>query len=151
MSQSLVANYLHIIFSTKDRRPFLKDKDIRERIHAYLGGICRNLKCPALIVGGDADHVHLLTRHSKNIAIANFMGDIKRESSKWIKTLDPALKTFHWQNGYGAFSLSPTHVEAVKKYIFTQEQHHRKESFQDEFRRICKKYGVDIDERYVWD
>jgi REP element-mobilizing transposase RayT len=151
MSQSLVANYLHIIFSTKDRRPFLEDKDISQRTHAYLGGICRNLKCPALIVGGDADHVHLLTRHSKNITIANFLGYIKRESSKWIKTLDPTLNTFRWQNGYGAFSLSPTHIETVKKYISNQEQHHRKESFQDEFRRICKKYEVDIDERYVWD
>ena len=151
MSQSLVANYLHIIFSTKDRQPFLEDKDIRQRTHAYLGGICRNLKCPALIVGGVADHVHLLTRHSKNITVANFLRDIKRESSKWIKTLDPALEKFHWQNGYGAFSLSPTHIEAVKKYISNQEQHHRKESFQDEFRRICKKYGVELDERYVWD
>jgi REP element-mobilizing transposase RayT len=128
MSQSLVQTYLHIIFSTKDRRFFLEDKSIRERTHAYLGGICRNLKCPALIVGGVEDHVHLLTRHSKNITIANFWGNLKRESSKWIKTLDPALNTFYWQNGYGAFSMSPTHVENVKKYISNQEQHHRKES-----------------------
>lgn len=151
MSQSLVANYLHIIFSTKDRQSFLENKDIRQRTHTYLGGISRNLKCPALIVGGEADHVHLLTRHSKNITVANFLATIKRESSKWIKGVDAALNTFRWQNGYGAFSLSPTHIEAVKKYISNQEQHHRKESFQDEFRRICKRYGVDIDERYVWD
>ncbi len=151
MPQSLAQIYLHIVFSTKHRQPFLKDKALRERMHGYLVGICRNLKCPSLIVGGVADHVHLLTRHSKNITIAEFLRVLKRESSKWIKTIDPALALFYWQTGYGAFSVSPSHVMAVKKYIANQEAHHHSESFQDEYRRICRKYGVEIDERYVWD
>jgi REP element-mobilizing transposase RayT len=151
MPQSLTQIYLHIIFSTKDRQPFFKDKTIRERVHAYLTGICRNLECSSLFVGGVEDHVHLLTRHSKNISVANFLRELKRESSKWIKTLDPAFKKFHWQNGYGVFSLSPSHVEVVKKYIQNQEEHHRRETFQEEFQRICRKYGVEIDARYVWD
>ena len=151
MPQSLVKVYLHIIFSTKNRQSFLKNEEIRQRTHAYLSGICRNLECPSLIIGGVEDHVHLLARHSKNINIADFLRELKRESSKWIKTLDTSLKSFHWQNGYGAFSISPSHVEEVKNYIRNQAQHHQRESFQDEFRRICKKYGIEVDERYVWD
>jgi hypothetical protein len=111
----------------------------------------QGLECSSLFVDGVEDHVHLLTRHSKNISVASFLRELKRESSKWIKTLDPALKKFHWQNEYGAFSLSPSHVEAVKEYIQNQEEYHRRETFQEEFRRICRKYGVEIDERYVWD
>ena len=151
MPQSLTQIYLPTIFSTKNRKPFLTDPELRYRIHAYLAGICRNLKCPALTVGGVEDHVHLLTRHSKNITVADYLRELKRESSKWIKTIDSTLKSFHWQTGYGAFSISPSHLEEVRRYIQNQEQHHHKESFQDEFRRICKKYGVESDERYVWD
>lgn len=151
MSQSLVQIYLHIIFSTKNRQPFLKEKKSQEQIHAYLAGICRNLECPSLIIGGGEDHVHLLTRHSKNLSIADFLRELKRESSKWSKTIGRGLEVFSWENGYGAFSLSPSHVKAVKEYIANQEEHHRRESFQEEFRRICKKYGAEIDERYVWD
>lgn len=151
MPQSLVQIYVHIVFSTKHREPFLQDKELREQTHAYLAGICKNLQCPVLIIGGVEEHVHLFTRHSKNIAVADFLRDLKRASSKWIKTLDPALASFQWQGGYGAFSVSPSHVAEVKNYIANQEQHHRRESFQDEFRRLCRKYGVEIDERYVWD
>ena len=151
MSQSLTQIYLHVVFSTKDRQPFLANKQIRERTHAYLAGTCKNLACPSLLVGGVEDHVHLLVRFSKNIAVADFIGKLKRESSKWVKLQDGLLKSFYWQNGYGAFSISPSHVEAVREYIAGQEEHHRHESFQDEFRKLCKKYGVEIDERYVWD
>ena len=151
MPQSLVQIYLHIVFSTKHRQPWLADKQIREQIHAYMAGICKNLKSPALIIGGVADHVHLLTRFSKNTSVADFLRDLKRSSSSWIKTLSPRMASFHWQAGYGAFSISPSHVEDVRHYIANQEEHHRRESFQDEFRRLCRKYGVDIDERYVWD
>ena len=151
MSQSLTQIYLHIVFSTKDRQAFLTDKKIRERTHAYLAGTCRNLDCPSLLVGGVEDHVHLLTRFSKKIAVVDFIAEIKRESSKWVKVQDSSLFSFYWQKGYGAFSISPAHVEDVKKYIAGQEEHHRHESFQDEFRRLCEKYGLEIDERYVWD
>ncbi|MFQ5651243.1 MAG: IS200/IS605 family transposase [bacterium] len=151
MPQSLVQIYLHLVFSTKQRQPFLADQQIREQTHAYLAGICKNLKCPALIVGGVADHVHMLNRHSKNLSVADFLRELKRASSEWIKTLSSALSSFHWQNGYGAFSISPSHVAEVRKYIANQAEHHHHESFQDEFRRLCRKYGVEIDERYVWD
>jgi putative transposase len=151
MPQSLVQIYLHIIFSTKHRQPFLKDNEFRQRTHAYLAGICNNLNCPALIVGGVEDHVHILCRFGKTITVADFIRDMKRDSSKWIKDEQPALAEFHWQSGYGAFSISPSDVEAVQRYIANQEEHHQKVSFQDEFRRLCKKYGLEIDERYVWD
>jgi putative transposase len=151
MSQSHVQIYLHIVFSTKGRVPFLKDKAFRERVHAYLAGICRNLECSSLIVGGTEDHVHLLCRFSKNIPVKDFLRDLKKDSSSWIKAENPALSDFYWQGGYAAFSISPGHVEGLKEYIADQENHHRHETFQDEFRRLCQKYGVEIDERYVWD
>ena len=151
MSQSLVQIYVHIVFSTKGRAPFLRDKDFRERTHAYLAGICKNLGCPALIVGGVEDHVHILCRLGKTIEVAALVRELKRDSSKWVKENGAQLMEFQWQAGYGAFSVSPPHVDALREYIENQEEHHRRESFQDEFRRICRKYGVEIDERYVWD
>ena len=149
MPQSLVQIYLHIVFSTKNRLPTLKD--IQVETYSYLAGICKNLECSALIIGGAEDHIHLLTNHSKNKTIAEFLRDLKRSSSKWIKTLNSDLTSFRWQNGYGAFSISATHIEDLKKYIANQKQHHNKNSFKNEFRQLCKKYGVAIDERYVWD
>ena len=151
MGQSLVQIYVHIVFSTKRRKPFLDDRKFRDQAHGYLAGICKNLRSSALIVGGAEDHVHLLCRLSKTIDIADLIRDLKRDSSKWVKAEQPRLAEFHWQQGYGAFSVSPSHVDALKKYIANQEEHHRTESFQDEFRRLCKKYGLEIDERYVWD
>ena len=138
MSQSLVRIYLHIIFSTKHRRPYLTDRTLQEKVYGYMSGICKNLGCLALKIGGVEDHVHLLTRHSKTLAISDFMRELKRSSSAWLKTESTELASFHWQDGYGAFSVSPSHMEDIKKYITTQETHHRKESFQDEFRRLCK-------------
>ena len=151
MPQSLVQIYVHIVFSTKHRKPFLKEKEFRERTHRYLADICKNLESPALIVGGIEDHVHILCRFGKTIEIADLIRDLKRDSSKWVKTEQPRLAEFHWQQGYGAFSISPSHVDALMQYIANQEEHHRHESFQDEFRRLCQKYGLEIDERYVWD
>jgi REP-associated tyrosine transposase len=151
MSQSLAQVYLHIVFSTKNRKAFLQNRALRAELHNYLGGVCRSLDSPPLIVGGVADHVHLLCRLSRTHTIAEVIRELKRDSSKWIKTKDAALGEFHWQDGYGAFSVSPSHVEALRKYIANQEEHHRTESFQDEFRRLLKKYGLEYDERYVWD
>ena len=151
MPQSLVQIYVHIVYSTKHRKPFLRDSQFRDRTHRYLAGICTNLKCPALIVGGTEDHVHALCRLGKTLEVANLIRDMKRDSSKWIKGEGPRLAQFYWQQGYGAFSISPSHVEALKRYIASQQEHHRRETFQDELRRLCRKYGLDIDERYVWD
>jgi REP element-mobilizing transposase RayT len=151
MPQSLSQIYLHIVFSTKNRAPLLRDKSVREALHAYLAGTCRNLESPSLIVGGVEDHVHILCRFAKNVTIAQLIRELKRESSKWIKTNGGALASFYWQNGYGVFSISPAHVPALREYIAHQEEHHRNETFQEEFRRLLKKYGVAYDERYVWD
>ena len=151
MPQSLAQLYIHIVFSTKIRQPFLSDAEFRERTHAYLKGICETQDSPSLKIGGVADHVHILCRLSKTLDIATLIRELKRDSSKWIKQENPRLPDFHWQQGYGAFSVSPSHVGDLIEYISTQEEHHRRESFQDEFRRICKKYGIEIDERFVWD
>lgn len=151
MGQSLAQIYVHIIFSTKHRKPFLKETELRTKLYAYLAGICKKQDCPALIIGGVEDHVHILCRLGKTIEVATLIREVKRGSSLWIKVQRKDLQDFHWQDGYGAFSVSPSHVPDLKEYIANQEEHHRRESFQDEFRRICKKYGVEIDERYVWD
>jgi REP element-mobilizing transposase RayT len=151
MPQSLAQIYLHLVFSTKHRRPFFKDDDFRQRTHAYLAGICANLGCPSLKTGGVEDHVHILCRFGKEVALKDLLRDLKRDSSKWVKTQQPRLASFQWQLGYGAFSISPSHLEPLIQYIADQREHHRQESFQDEFRRLCAKYGLPIDERYAWD
>ena|ERR1043166_1241626 len=151
MPQSLAQIYLHIVFSTKERRPFLHDDTIRDEMHTYLGGICNNLDCPVLRVGGVADHVHILCRFGRTISVADLIQELKRESSKWVKTKPDSLRDFHWQNGYGAFSVSPGHVEPLRSYLANQVEHHRTVSFQDELRRLLTKYKVEWDERYVWE
>jgi REP element-mobilizing transposase RayT len=142
---------LHIVYSTKHREPLLCDETLRDEMHKYLAGTCNNLDCPALEVGGVEDHVHILCRLSRKMSIAGLLAELKRESSKWIKVRDSQQANFHWQDGYGAFSISPSHVEVLREYIRNQADHHRRESFQDEFRRLLEKYDVEYEERYVWD
>jgi REP element-mobilizing transposase RayT len=151
MPRSLAQIYLHLVFSTKNRTPFLRDDEIRAATHAYLAGACKNLGCHALRVGGVADHVHLACRFSRNVTVADFLRDLKRESSKWLKVRSPDSRDFQWQEGYGAFSVSPSHVSALLEYIANQEAHHKKETFQEEFLRLLDKYGVEVDERFLWD
>jgi REP element-mobilizing transposase RayT len=151
MPQSLAQVYLHLVFSTKHRRPFLRDDDLRTQMHKYLGGACRNLESPSLQIGGVEDHIHILCRLSRKLSVSELVAELKRESSKWIKTKEGCQADFHWQDGYGAFSLSPSHVEALTEYIGGQADHHRRESFQEEFRRLLQKYEMPCDERYVWD
>jgi len=151
MPQSLAQVYLHIVFSTKDRYPWLKSKELRQNLHAYLAATLNNAQCPCLAVGGVEDHLHILCRLGRTMAIADLVRDIKKASTGMLTDRDAALRGFHWQNGYGAFSISPSHVEALIAYIRDQEEHHRQESFQDEFRRLLAKYGLEFDERYVWD
>ena len=151
MPQSLTQLYVHIVFSTKSRRPFLQDANLRVHMHAYLTGICERQDCPSIATGGAVDHVHILLRLSKNVAVADLIRELKRSSSIWIKDEAPSISDFHWQSGYGAFSVSPSHLKSLSHYIEGQEEHHHKESFQEEFRRLCAKYGVEIDERYAWD
>ena len=149
MSQTLVKNLLHIIFSTKNRLPLITP-DMEPQLFKYMTGIVRNLDCDLLTINGTADHVHLLINLSKNIALATFMENLKKDSSKQIKTQSPAFHSFYWQEGYGAFSVGESQAPAVKKYIANQKSHHQRKSFQDEFRAFLKKYDVPYDERYVW-
>ena len=151
MSQSLSQMYTHIIFSTKYRKPHLTDNDVAAHIHAYIAGICKNLESPAIIIGGAIDHIHILCHLSQNISARDLLREIKRQSSKWVKKTYPALMAFYWQAGYGSFSISPSHLEPLKRYIQNQVEHHRKETFQEGFIRFLKKYNIQYDERYVWD
>jgi REP element-mobilizing transposase RayT len=149
MPQSLVRNLVHLIFSTKDRLPLLR-ATVRPALHGYTAGIFSNWDSPAIIVGSVEDHVHALFGLSKNHALCKVVEEVKRGSSKWIKTQGPEFHDFAWQNGYGAFSVSPSLEDTVRRYIARQEEHHRKVSFQDEFREFCQRHGVALDERYVW-
>ena len=150
MAQTLVSLYVHIIFSTKYRQDIILPEDEPE-LYAYIGGIANNNGSKLLSGGGTANHAHLLTSLSKKIGLSDFVGDVKRSSSLWIKKLGPRYSKFHWQDGYGAFSVGYTQLPAVKRYIARQKEHHAKVSFQDEFRYFLKKYNVDYDERFVWD
>jgi len=151
MPQSLAETYFHIVFSTKDRVPFLRDRALRSELHTYLGGTCRNLQSPSLIVGGVEDHIHILCRFGRTITTADLLKALKKESSKWIKGKDPSLGDFYWQSGYGVFSTEESRIPELRRYIATQEEHHRTESFKDEFRRLLKECNAEYDERYVWD
>ena len=151
MPPSLAKIYVHIVFSTKNRYPFLSTPDLRNQMHAYLGGTLKELDCPVLTVGGPADHVHILCVLSKDTSVAEVIGKFKRSSSKWVKTKGSPLRKFAWQNGYGVFSVSQSHVERVRSYIQNQEYHHRRKTFQDEFKSFLKAYEVNYDERFVWD
>jgi REP element-mobilizing transposase RayT len=151
MPQSLANVLVHIVFSTKERRAFLQNHDLRDEMHRYLAGISANLECPAIIVGGAIDHVHLLANQSRTIALAEWVKELKRASSLWAKTKSPQWDLFQWQAGYGAFSVSQSQKDRVKEYIRSQVEHHRLLSFQEEFRQILKKHGIAFDEKYVWD
>jgi REP element-mobilizing transposase RayT len=150
MPQSLSKLHIHLIFGTKLREPLLL-RPFRERVHAYLATVLYNLDSPAQKVGGISDHVHILFRMSKNHALAEVVETVKTSSSKWIKTQSPALHAFHWQSGYGGFSVSPSDVETAVEYIDRQEEHHRVVTFQEEYRKFLQTYGVEYDERYMWD
>ena len=151
MAQSLAKILVHTVFSTKDRRAFLRDKDLREELHWYLGGILSKLDCQPLIVGGVEDHVHLLSTLSRTRDAAEMVKEVKRGSSLWLKTKGAEFRDFSWQNGYGIFSVGFSQIEAVRSYIAGQEEHHRKISFQEEFRKLLHRYEIEFDERYVWD
>jgi len=148
MPQSLAQILVHLVFSTKNREPFIAD-DIRDDLHAYIGGIVANLSGTLLKAGSVEDHIHLLVAHPRTASSAQLVEAIKTGSSKWMK--NKGATRFHWQNGYGAFSISPSHRPALEKYIINQREHHRVTTFEDEYRTLLKKYGVAFDERYVWD
>lgn len=150
MPQSLANVLVHLIFSTKDRRPLIRD-DVREALHAYVVGILENQQSPSLCTNSVEDHMHILFVLSKNLALAKAVQEVKQSSSKWIKSQSDGYKDFAWQNGYAAFSVSESQRDVVREYISHQREHHAKVSFQDELRKFFEKHGVKYDERYVWD
>jgi putative transposase len=151
MPQSLANVLVHIVFSTKERRALLQNHDLRVEMRRYIAGISKTLECPAIIVGGATAHVHVLASQSRTIALAEWVKEMKRASSLWAKQKSPEWGLFQWQAGYGAFSVSQSQKHRVEAYIGSQEEHHRKLSFQDELRQLLRKHEIAFDERYVWD
>ena len=149
MSHTFTNLLTHIIFSTKDRRPFITS-EIKPRLDAYLGGIVRELNGYPLTINGTEDHAHLLVRLPPVLALAEALRVLKANSSKWVNETFASKRKFAWQIGYAGFSVSQSNVPAVVKYINNQEAHHRRVSFQDELRAYLKKHGIEYDERYIW-
>jgi putative transposase len=150
MPQSLSSILIHLIFSTKNREPFITPA-IEAELHPYMASIFRALKSPSLTIDLTSDHIHILFSLGRVITVADLVEEVKTGSSKWIKTKGPEFRNFHWQKGYGAFSIGESNVAALKRYIGSQKQHHKRMTFQDEYRKFLKSYGLDYDERYVWD
>ena len=150
MPQSLANILVHLVFSTKDRAPLIDDL-WRDEPHGYIGGIIRRCGGDLLAANSVADHIHLFFPLPRTITVADLVKEIKTGATKWIHERFPRLVGFHWQAGYGVFSISPSHKSAVIRYIADQQEHHRKVSFQDEYRRLLEKYAIQYDERYVWD
>lgn len=151
MPQSLAQVWIHLVFSTKDRRPFLQNESLRTEMFKMLTHHVKESGCLSASVGGHIDHVHLLIGLSRTITIAKLVEEIKKETSKWIKSHPKGTQLFQWQACYGVFSVSHSMLDIVDEYIRSQNSHHEKRTFQDEFRLLCQKHGIEFDERYVWD
>ena len=150
MPQSLARIHVHLVFSTRQRRPWLTDA-VRDPLHRYMAVVLADLGCPALLINSVEDHVHVLFDLGRTVAVSKAVETVKASSSKWIKTQDHSLARFAWQAGYGAFAVSESNVLAVRDYVSDQREHHRKRSFQDEYRSFLERHGIAFDERYVWD
>ena len=151
MPQSLSQIWLHIVFSTKDRQTFLKDPQFRDEMFRMLSHHVEKAGCYPKLSGGWNDHVHVVCGLGRTVSVASLIEHIKTETSKWAKKDSVETSSFSWQKGYGAFSVSQSNLDAVLDYVERQEVHHKRRSFQDEFRELCKKHEIAIDERYVWD
>lgn len=151
MPQSLSRVLVHVVYSTKNRRPWLTDPAIRSELYAYMATILQSLECPPILINGVADHVHILCGLSRKIAIMELVEEVKRQPSKWLKTKGEEYRDFHWQSGYGIFSVSESNAPQVRRYVADQETHHRQMTFQDEFRELCRRHGLVVDERCVWE
>lgn len=150
MPQSLAQLHIHLVFSTKNRATWINN-EVRNALHAYMASVLSNLKCVPILINSVEDHVHLLFDLARTVSISQCVEDLKKASSKWIKTLSPELAEFSWQSGYGVFAVSQSNVESVRDYIARQREHHEKKSFQDEYRHLLERHKIVFDERYVWD
>ena len=151
MPQALSGVYLHLVFSTKERRPLLRDPSTRNALHAFLGSASKQLDCPPILVGGVEDHIHILARFGRTLSQADWVKELKRVSNHWLKERGHDYDDFEWQGGYAVFSVSPSNLERVKTYVANQEEHHRKMDFQDELRTLLRKHHLEWDEKYLWD
>lgn len=150
MASTLTKLLIHITFSTRDRAALIPPS-IESDLYSYIGGICRRMDSPLLSMGGIADHVHMLVSLGKTIALSDLMLNVKRDALKWIKENDSALRSFAWQDGYFGFLIGESGVEALRAYIANQKEHHKSVDFKDEVRAFLRKYGMEWDERYIWD
>jgi len=150
MPQSFTSLHYHFIFSTKNRAPMIT-ADVQPRLFEYIGGILRSHKSVLLAAGGIADHVHLLVRLSKELAVSEALRLIKANSSGWIHDTFPEQRAFAWQAGYAAFTVSYSNLGPVKRYLAGQAEHHRERTFQEEFLAFLQRHGIEYDERYLWD
>ncbi len=151
MPQSHAQVWLHIVFSTKERKTYLQTESFRSEMFRMLAYEVKQSNCVSASVGGYVDHVHLLVGLNRTLTIAKLVEQVKTETSKWAKDAEGGTSRFAWQSGYGAFSVSHSLKDTVDRYIRNQEQHHATMSFQDEYRQLCAKHNIEIDERYVWD
>lgn len=150
MPQSLAKIYTHLAFSTKHREPCLTD-ELRKELHAYMGGIFKGLGCTPIEINTEPEHIHALFLLGRTIALSDAIGALKTSSNSWLRGMDARFAEFYWQGGYGAFSVSQSGVEELRQYIRNQREHHKRVSFQDEFRALLRRYEIEFDERYVWD
>jgi REP element-mobilizing transposase RayT len=150
MGQTLTCLHYHLVFSTKHRQPQIT-LDLRERLYDYIGGIIKGEHGQLFGAGGTEDHIHLLSSFPAHLHVAGFLRLIKSNSSKWVHETFPQHRSFAWQGGYGAFSVSRSNDTDVRQYIATQEEHHRRMTFQEEFIQFLRRHEIPYDERYVWD
>ena len=150
MPQSLARLHIHLVFSTKNRERLITDR-VRDSLHAYMATVLQNLGCPPALINSVEDHVHILFELARTVSVSEAVEDVKKSSSKWIKTQGNEFAGFAWQAGYGAFAVSESNVPTVRDYIAGQQEHHRRKSFQEEYRAFLERHGVAFDERYVWD
>lgn len=150
MPQSLARLHVHLIFSTKHRERLITDP-VRDALHAYMATVLKNLGCAPVLINSVADHVHILFELARTVSVSQAVEEVKKTSSKWIKTQGTEFTSFAWQAGYGAFAVSQSNVPAVRDYIARQQEHHRRKSFQEEYRTFLERHGVAYDEQYVWD
>jgi putative transposase len=150
MPQSLARLHVHLIFSTKNRDPGLHDQ-VRKSLHAYMAIVLQKMECPPTLINSVEDHVHILFELARTVSVSQAVEEVKKSSSKWIKTQGEEFAAFAWQAGYGAFGVSESNVQPVRDYIANQQEHHRQKSFQEEYRTFLERHHVVYDERYVWD
>jgi len=150
MSQTLTSLFVQLVFSTKNRERLITP-EVEADLFAYMGGILKNHQSRLLDAGGTDDHVHLLVSQSKNIALASLLKEVKGDSSSWIKSQGRQFRNFHWQDGYGAFSFAYRDLSALKQYVSSQKEHHRKWTFKNELIFMLEESGLEYDERYLWD